>query len=195
MTGSSRRTRGLSGRLPARSCAATRHSGGATSLRAEGSLARWQAWLTRETRLRPRKSSPSVAPSLDECSYPASWTQIFVTQIEFYCAVKGTVADRIWPALPDIVDGLIMRFDRYMAGTRAKANDTPLNRMRAQILAHIRSGASSERGLFTLTVPTGGAKTLSSLALALEHAKRHRLDRIIYAIPFTSIIDQTATLC
>src|SRR5271165_6650852 len=76
----------------------------------------------------------------------------------------------------------------------AAAMATAVNALRGEILSHVRSRAAESRGLFTLTVPTGGGKTLASLAFALEHAKRHHLERIVYAIPLTSVIDQTASI-
>ena len=81
-----------------------------------------------------------------------------------------------------------------MAELTAAARATPVNALRGKILSHVRLRASHHRGLFTLTVPTGGGKTLASLAFALEHAKQHNLERIVYAIPFTSVIDQTASI-
>ncbi|WP_204269739.1 DEAD/DEAH box helicase, partial [Klebsiella michiganensis] len=68
----------------------------------------------------------------------------------------------------------------------------PLNILRADILRHVQDKAALAPGLFTLTVPTGGGKPLASLSFALEHAVRHGLKRVIYVIPYTSIIEQTA---
>jgi CRISPR-associated endonuclease/helicase Cas3 len=108
----------------------------------------------------------------------------------FYAKIEGRVLDRDWPCLPDIIGRLGAAFDAHMAGM--KIGDTPVNRLRADILAHVRAKAESPRGVFTLSVPTGGGKTLASLAFALDHARHNRMDRIVTAIPFTSVIDQTA---
>lgn len=67
-----------------------------------------------------------------------------------------------------------------------------VDQLRTEISNNCKFFSERERGIFTLTVPTGGGKTLASLRFALHHAKKHKMDRIFYIIPFTSIIDQNA---
>jgi len=84
---------------------------------------------------------------------------------------------------------LINRLDSHLLNFSA---NEPIDKLRVSISQHCRDKAENEKGIYMLTVPTGGGKTLASLRFALNHAKKHKMDRIIYAIPFTSIIDQNA---
>ncbi|WP_307232236.1 CRISPR-associated endonuclease Cas3'' [Pararhizobium capsulatum] len=101
----------------------------------------------------------------------------------FYTKLEGRQVDRQWQPLQAVLPGFLAGFEAHIAG-RAGA-DSDLNRLRSHILAHVRDKAQETPGLFTLTVPTGGGKALTSLAFALDHAKAHGHSRIIYTIPFT----------
>ena len=110
----------------------------------------------------------------------------------FYASIEDCEVDRQWPLLSENLPSLIAQFDAYMV--QRTRTDSAVNLLRSEILDHVRSRDSQTPGLFTLNVPTGGGKTLTSLGFALDHARLHGHRRIIYAIPFTSIIDQTAAI-
>ena len=104
----------------------------------------------------------------------------------YYDGVEGRSRQRGGhPALVELRDRLAVHLDSL------RGDGSAMNQLRREVLCHAREAAGEPPGVFTLTVPTGGGKTLSSLAFALEHALQHGLQRVIYVAPFMSIIDQT----
>lgn len=108
---------------------------------------------------------------------------------DYYVSLGQRRADRAWATLADLLPEFTVKFDDYMAKLPAAGE---VNALRGEILAHVRANSAMSPGLFTLSVPTGGGKTLASLGFALDHAAKYGHRRIVYSIPFTSIIDQVA---
>ena len=127
----------------------------------------------------------------------------FYTRMLFSCLVDADFQDTQnfmdgapaprggYASIPELLRTMRERAEKYLSSQTPDAVST----CRCDVLrACLGRGQDSAAGLFTLTVPTGGGKTFSSLAFALEHAAAHGMDRVIYVIPYTSIIDQTVSV-
>lgn len=89
---------------------------------------------------------------------------------------------------------LLEKLKKHVAGWLLNEDTETVNGRRTEILRHCFEWGHKERGIFQLTVPTGGGKTIASLAFALQHAVENQMDCVIYVIPYTSIIEQNAAV-
>lgn len=105
-----------------------------------------------------------------------------------YAWANARAREQNWPPLASYRGHL----DRYLEEKARTVPASTVNRLRAEVLGACRAAAGGAPGIFSLTVPTGGGKTLASLAFAMDHAAKNGHRRVVIALPFTSIIEQTA---
>ena len=96
-----------------------------------------------------------------------------------------------WEVLIERLEAKFAEFARETAKTQP-GRALEVNQLRAQVAQACLSTASKPKGIYQLTVPTGGGKTLASLRFALHHAQAHKMDRVFYIVPYLTIIDQNA---
>lgn len=130
---------------------------------------------------------------------PKSFFELtFFTRMLFSCLVDADFLDtEAFTQIGNIkragfatVEELWIKIDKYIQNFWPPTNK--LNQYRCAILKNCLEKAEQKPGLFSLTVPTGGGKTIASLAFALKHAQKYGKKRVIYVIPYTSIIEQNA---
>ena len=137
--------------------------------------------------------NPGKKPPLTDNFSTAMWTKML-----FSCLVDADFLDTeafMAETAPqrggyDSLEVLLERLNTYTAPWFP--GKTELNRNRCAILSACQEKAALPRGIYSLTVPTGGGKTVSSLAFGLKHAVENGMKRVIYVIPYTSIIEQNA---
>lgn len=144
----------------------------------------------------PEMPVPSLACSLQHRGFCYS----FWTRMLFSCLVDADFLDTesfmhdapLREGIGEPLDVLLERLEQKLRSFPAPTD--VVAEKRKEVLENCEAAAALPRGLFTLTVPTGGGKTLSSLAFALRHALKNGMRRVIYVIPYTSIIEQTASV-
>lgn len=129
-----------------------------------------------------------------------SFTMSFLIRMIFSCLVDadyldteefmkgGSTGRQTGTCLPLLLEKLHV----HIADWLFNDDSDSINGRRTEILNNCIEKGRAKKGLFRLTVPTGGGKTVASLAFALNHAVKHKMKRIIYVIPYTSIIEQNA---
>jgi len=178
-----------------------------------GGLPNWIEDATTGLKVRLKNKYPEVQLTLEkpefenELPFRVNDTSRFGFQLQFFvrmlfsCLVDADFLDTEaalnvermkWRANYPSLQQLSERFWKFFKKLRKDAPSTKVNKQREMILKDCLGAAKKRPGLFSLTVPTGGGKTLSSMAFSLEHAKHFGKDRVIYVIPFTSIIEQNA---
>ncbi len=175
---------------------------GSLNFRLKDGLSEYNEALSEEI---PDDILQSECPKLPKIAQSSESISLWMRML-FSCLVDADFLDTEKYMQPDkaiqrkkevSLEILQKRFSKAMERLQKDSKKSSLNDIRNVVLNECYKAAKWEPGLFSLTVPTGGGKTLSSLAFALEHARllnknEIKKRRIIYAIPFTSIIEQNA---
>ena len=111
---------------------------------------------------------------------------------EEFCQPEMSSKRGLFPSIKTLCERIDSHIDAIQSSLPASVKDSPVNQTRQYVANACRKAASHAKGTFTLTVPTGGGKTLSAMSFALHHAHLHNLRRVIVVIPYTSIIEQNA---
>lgn len=145
----------------------------------------------------PELKSPRIQPM--KGTVP-DFTLAFFIRMLYSCLVDADFLDtevfmkngEIGRNAGDPIEVLYGRLEQKISSWMEEKNMDTVNGRRSEILRHCIECGLGRRGLYRMTVPTGGGKTISSLAFALKHAMTNHMDRVIYVIPYTSIIEQNA---